>query len=99
MLSGEQLHPSAHESGRAQSIVTQGWRGGPINGVLTGLVKPKNITAPLPPNRVDSAGGGTFLKPTCSGISQLFATHTLPGGGSAVGCEGSPCQNLALRRH
>jgi hypothetical protein len=37
----------------------------------------------LPPKRVDRAGGGTSLKPACSGISQLFATHTSPAGSMA----------------
>ena len=60
-----------------------GVRTGPINGVFTGFAKPKKTTVPLPPKRVDSAGSGTFLKP-CSGISQLFATYTLPAGSMAT---------------
>ena len=56
---------------------------GPISGVRTGFATPKKTTVPLPPKRVDSAGGGTFLKPTCSGLSQLFATHTFPAGSMA----------------
>jgi hypothetical protein len=34
-----------------------GARGGPINGVRTGFARPKKTTAPLPPKRVDNAGG------------------------------------------
>ncbi len=59
-----------------------GCLGGPISGVRNGFARPKKTTAPLPPKRVDSAGSGA-LKPSF-GISQLFATHTLPAGSMAT---------------
>src|SRR5271165_2701935 len=56
-----------------------GARGGPINGVFTGLARPKKTTTPLPPKRVARAGSGTFLKPY-SGRSQFLRHPNVAGG-------------------
>src|SRR5271165_1685849 len=68
---------------RTKGELLYGASGGPISGVRTGFAKPKKTTVPLPPKRVASAGSGTSLKPW-SGLSQLFATHTLPAGSTAT---------------
>jgi hypothetical protein len=77
----EQIDPIRHHTRQRHRCCSAnslyGACGGPISGVWTGFAKPKKTTVPLPPKRVDSAGSGTFLKPS-SGRSQLFATHTLP---------------------
>src|ERR1051326_120272 len=73
---------ATHEMPRASDESTHyGCLAGPICGARTGFAIPKKTTTPWPPQRVDSASGGTPKQLSIS--CQLFMTQTSPAGPTA----------------